>query len=108
MPTILTEPIDQTQTIVEQRVDKILMNMKAGEIEVHIGDYAGSLVVGVDENGIDISAFVDPIQTNSFFQKFEDMPEGEAKDNFRAVLDSVMAYARSIDMIGAGTDSNPI
>ena len=95
MPTILYTPIDQTQTIVEQRIDKILMNIKAGEIEVHIGDYTDSIAV-------------DSLQSNSFFQKFADMPEGEAKDNFRAVLDSVMAYAKSIEMIGEGTDSNPI
>lgn len=95
MATELDTPIVHTKTANQQRIDSILMNLKDGEIYVTIGEYE-------DQTS------VEPMITDNFTQLFADMPAGAAKDDFRAVVDNVRAYARSIGMLGEGTDTDPI
>lgn len=95
MATALDTPVIYTKTVSTQKIDQIIMNIKQGQVEVHIGDYI---------NPED----VDPYRVDYFIEEFTNIAEGQAKDDFRDVLVNVCAFARAKGKLGDGIDTDEI
>ena len=95
MATELDTPIIYTKTVTTQKIDQIIMNIKAGQIEIHIGDYINP----EDDN---------PYKVDYFIEEFIYIPEGTIKEDFRDVLVNVRAFARTRGKLGEGVDTDEI
>lgn len=90
MSTILTAPIDHTITVKMQRIDNILLDMKARVIDVYIGDY--------EEEDSE-----DPYNVTVMTHTFDSIPAGIWKENMNTLVNNMGILALAKGFMYPGT-----
>lgn len=90
MSTLLTTPIEHITTVKMQRVDNILLDMKARVIDVYIGDY--------EEEDSE-----DPYNVTVMTHTFDSVPAGVWKENMNTLVKNMTMLALAKGFMHSGT-----